>query len=124
MSRSPRRSLGSAFLGLILLSCVTVPSAQVWGDECMREMDLDARELWVRRIADSGDPRAVPVLIDCFEEALRRGKVEAEQGPERKALERVAGRVFGPDIAAWRKWWVSLRGRLSWDAAAGLFREP
>ncbi len=98
-------------------------------------MDPARRLDLVRRIVDTGDERAIPVLIDCLEAARRLAKkpdrvygaaaVEPNETapPEFWGLHVVTGQDFDLDARRWRGWYEARRGRLAWDGGARRFIE-
>ncbi len=97
-------------------------------------MDPVVRLDIVRRIIQTGEEEAIPVLIDCLEEARRLAKgpdrvygaVAVEPNvtapPEFWGLHVITGQDFDLDIARWRAWYEAGRGRFVWDGGARRFR--
>ena len=121
------------FLLLLLPGCATPNPVLKWGARCEAEMEVNARLGWVRRMIDARDKIAIPVLIDCLEEAKRQAKKPDRDpqskvikplthGPELWALYVLTGQDFDRDIRKWRDWWIMNRGKLVWDSTERGFR--
>ena len=57
-------------------------------------------------LAELGDERAIPVLIDVLERSGKAGQTELF-GTAQRALLRLSGQPEKPSIAAWREWWAA-----------------
>src|SRR5262245_48317332 len=66
--------IGPALILLVTAGCAASPPVVQWGEECAGEMDKVRRLELVRKIMGTGDPRSIPVLIDCLAALKRLGK--------------------------------------------------
>ncbi len=117
----------SAFVLALLASCASAPPLQELGLRCQEERDPAVRLDLVRRIIDSGEPAAIPVLIDCLEAARKTGKgpdrvygvgtiePNVTVPPEFWGLYLLTGKDFDLDAGKWRAWYEAYRERLVWD---------
>ena len=117
----------------LLPACASAPQVVRWGQRCMDETDPHQRLGWVQRIIDTRDKRAIPVLIDCLEDAKRNLKKPDRDydstvikplthGPELWGLYVLTGKDFDRDIQKWRNWWIENHDKLEWDAGRRGFR--
>jgi hypothetical protein len=120
-----------AFLALVA-GCASAP-VDTWGRDCRDERDPQKRLALVRNIVDSGDERAIPVLIDCLESVRvnKKGPERVENAraivpnqtapPELWGLYVLTSQDFGMDTARWKDWYESRQGRFVWDPGSRKF---
>jgi hypothetical protein len=112
--------------------CAGVP-VEDWGRECQSEMNPSKRLDLVKRIVESHDERAIPVLIDCWAAAKRLAKkpdrvhdartIEPNETAscELWGLWLITRQDFDDDIDRWRAWYEERRGKLVWEGGARRF---
>lgn len=75
-------------------------------ERALGDVDPAVADAAAEGLAELGDERAIPTLIDVLERASKSGQV-ARFGAAQRALVRLSGQAEKPSVAAWREWWAA-----------------
>ena len=129
------RALLASWILIALGGCSSTPMTPLerWGLQCQDSTDPDYRMARVRALVNSGDERAIPILIDCLESYKNDGKrpdrnyqttswvPNVSVSPELWGVWILTRQDFDLKIVKWRAWYAFNKGKLEWDGGERRF---